>query len=348
MGAVYRLDELARRVGGRVFGDPNRAIRGVATLEQAGPDELAFFANPRYREAARATRAGAVLVGPGVELSGTDRLEVGEPYVALAELLELFHPPLPRQAEISARALVADGVRLGRDVAIGPFAVIGERSVLGDRVTVGAGCVVGADCSVGEDSELKPRVVLYPGTQVGARCLVHSGAVLGADGFGFATGKSGRHRKIPQLGRVVVEDDVEIGANTAVDRATLGETRLGAGSKLDDLVMVAHGVQLGPGCLLAGQAGIAGSTRVGARSTFAGQAGAAGHLALGAETVVAAKSALLQDFPGGGIAAGIPALDHRRWKRIQAELKRLPELRREVNELRARLAVLEGLPGPRS
>ena len=182
--------------------------------------------------------------------------------------------------------------------------------------------------------------MLYPGTWVGARCLIHSGVVLGGDGFGFAT-TEGRHVKLPQVGRVVVEDDVEIGANSAIDRGTLDETRIGEGSKLDDLVLVGHGVQLGAGCLLAGQVGIAGSTRVGHHTVFAGQSGAAGHLEIPPGTIVGAKSALLADPPGPGLVLGIPAVDHREWKRAQAALRRLGGLRRELQRVQRSIGEIE-------
>lgn len=340
MSREYRLGELARRVGGRVHGDPERPIRGIAPLGQAGPDELSFLTNKRYREAARATDAGAVLVGPDSGLSGRDLLEAGEPYVALAELLELYHPPQPPRPGISADARLGQGVGLGRDVEVGAFAVIGDRVELGDGAVVGPGCVLGDDCRVGRHSMLHPRVVLYAGTRIGDRCRVHSGVVLGGDGFGFAT-SGGRHRKIPQVGYVVLEDDVEIGANSAVDRAMLGETRIGRGSKIDDLVMIAHGVQIGPGALFAAQSGVAGSARLGARTTLAGQSGVAGHLQIADDVTVAAKSAVFGDLPEAGLVAGVPAVDHLQWKRQQVMLKKLPELQAEVRDLRARLAALE-------
>jgi UDP-3-O-[3-hydroxymyristoyl] glucosamine N-acyltransferase len=340
MSSSHRLGDLARRVGGRVRGDAGRAIRGIATLEDAGPDDLSFLTHPRYRDAARRTRAGAVLVAPGRDVAGRDLLEVAEPQLALARLLELFHPPPAPRPGVSPDARVAAGAELGRDVEIGPFAVIDEAAVLADRVAVGAGCFVGRGVMVGEDTRLMPRVVLYPGTRVGRRCLIHSGVVLGGDGFGFATA-DGTHAKVPQVGRVVVEDDVEIGANSAVDRAMLGETRIGRGTKIDDLVMVAHGVRLGPGCLLAAQSGIAGSTRIGAGARLAGQSGVAGHLELGDGLTVAAKSAVLEDAPAGAFVSGIPAIDHRRWRRAQAVMRRLPELQREVRDLRARVAELQ-------
>jgi UDP-3-O-[3-hydroxymyristoyl] glucosamine N-acyltransferase len=336
----YRLGDLAARVGGRVVGDPERRIRGVAALEDAGPEDLAFLTNPKYREAAAATRAGAVLVPPGATLAGHDILETPEPYLALAEILDLLHPPRPRRPGISPLAFVA-AAELGEDVEVGPFAVIGEGVRLGRRATVGAGAVLGEGAEVGDDTVIHPRVVLYPGTRVGSRCILHAGVVLGGDGFGFAT-SSGRHRKVPQLGRVVVEDDVEIGANSAVDRGTLGDTIIGRGTKIDDLVMVAHGVRIGPHGLMAGQSGIAGSTRVGSHVTFAGQAGAAGHLTIGDGSVVAAKSAVFDDLPERSFVAGIPAVHHLAWKRTQLLCRRLPELRSRIRALEARLRALEG------
>lgn len=340
MTTGYRLGDLAERVGGRVVGDAQRWISGVATLEAAGPGDLAFLTNPRYRRRAEATQAGAVLVGRGVALAGRDLLEAEEPYLALAEILALFHPPAPRRPGISPDARIGRDVRLGSDPAVGPFAVVGDGAVLGDRVSVGAGSVVGEGCAIGDDTVLMARVVLYPGTRVGARCILHSGVVLGSDGFGFATSQ-GRHRKVPQVGRVVVEDDVEIGANTTVDRGTLGDTVVGRGTKLDNLVMVAHGARLGADCLLAAQSGIAGSTEVGRGVVFAGQSGAAGHLRIGDEAAVGAKSAVLEDVPEGAFVAGIPAVDHRIWKRSQAILGRLPELRAALRRLERRIEALE-------
>lgn len=340
MARGKRLGDLAERVGGRVVGDPERRVHGVAPLESAGPEELSLYTSPKYRAVAEASRAGAVLVAPGTTLPGRDLLEAPEPYMALAALLDLFHPPRPRRPGVHPDARVAESVRLGEEVEIGPYAVVGESVTIGEGVSIGAGCVVGDDSRVGDGTVLHPRVVLYPRTEVGARCIIHAGVVLGGDGFGFAT-SGGRHHKIPQVGRVVVEDDVEIGANSTVDRATMGETRIGAGSKIDDLVMVAHGVRIGPGCLMAAQSGIAGSTRLEAGVTFAGQSGASGHLKIGERSVVAAKSAVLQDLPAGSFVSGIPAIDHAQWKKAQAIASRLPALRSELRRMQERLSILE-------
>ena len=245
------------------------------------------------------------------------------------------------EAGVSADARVAPTVRLGRDVAVGPFAVVEDRAVIGDGVAAGAGSYVGRECVVGAGTVLHPRVVLYAGTTVGERCTLHAGCVLGGDGFGFATSSAGVHHKIPQRGRVVVEDDVEIGANTTIDRGTLGETRIGRGTKIDNLVMVGHGVEIGAGGLLVAQTGIAGSTRLGRHVTLAGQSGVAGHLKIGDRVVAAAKSAVFADVPDGRVVGGIPATDLKTWKRVQVAQRGLPGMRAELRALRARLEAIE-------
>ena len=336
----FSLLQLAERVGGKIAGDRERQIEGVATLDSAGPLDLAFFTNSRYLERARATEAGAILVREGTVLPGKTLLLVEDPATTLAELLELFHPVEVPEAGVSAEASVCADVDIGTAVTIGPFAVVESGCRLGDNARVGAGCYLGAGSQLGAASVLMPGVVVYPGTVIGKACLVHSGVILGGDGFGFAT-RGGLHRKIPQVGRVVVEDQVEIGANSTVDRGALGDTRIGAGSKIDNLVMIAHGVTVGPSCLLAGQAGIAGSTRLGKGVTFAGQAGAAGHLSIGDGSIVAAKSAVFADLPDGSFVAGVPASDHREWKKNVAIQKRLPEMRAELKRLAGKIRKLE-------
>jgi UDP-3-O-[3-hydroxymyristoyl] glucosamine N-acyltransferase len=336
----WLLSELAAAVGGRVEGDANRRVRGVATLDAAGPHDLSFLTNPRYRPALQSTKAGAILVGPGAGAEGRDLIVAPDPYLALAEILDRMHPA-PRPAPgISPDARIAATATIGAGVSIAPFAVVSGTARLGDRAVVGAGAVIGEGSTIGDDTVLMPRVVLYPGTVVGARCLIHAGVVLGGDGFGFATA-AGTHHKMPQLGRVVVEDDVEIGANSTVDRGTLGETTIGRGTKIDNLVMVAHGAVIGPHGLLAAQTGVSGSTRIGSHVTMAGQTGMIGHLSIGDRVVVAAKSAVFTDVPGGSFVAGIPAVDHRTWKRSVALVKMLPELRSRLRMLEERLAALE-------
>ena len=340
MNEGWLLSELASAIGGRVEGNAGRRVHGVATLETAGPGDLSFLTNPRYREAAASSLAGAILVGPGVRIERFDLLVAPDPYLALAEILDRMNPAPRHSPGISPDARVAPDAQLGDAVAIAAFAVLGAGVRLGDRVSVGAGVVIGDGASVSDDTTLMPRVVLYPGTSVGSRCLIHAGVVLGGDGFGFATSK-GVHRKMPQLGRVVIEDDVEIGANSTVDRGTLGETRIGRGTKIDNLVMVAHGASIGPHGLLAAQSGISGSTRIGSHLTIAGQSGTSGHLRLGDGVVIAAKTAVFSDIPDRSFVAGIPAVDHRAWKRSVALVKMLPELRSRLRALEDRLDALD-------
>lgn len=345
MGGPLRLDEIAARIGGVVHGDGSLVIHGVETLERAGPDDLSFFTNPRYRAAAQSSRAGAILARTDAALVGRSWLGASDPHLALARIIELFHPRPARAPAVSERASIAASVQLGREVTIGPFAVIEEAVEIGDRAVVAAGAFVGAGSRIGADTVILPRAVLYPGTLVGQRCLIHAGVVLGADGFGFATAE-GRHHKVPQVGRVVIEDDVEIGANTTIDRAMLGETVVGEGTKIDDLVMLAHGVRLGRGCLIAAQCGIAGSSKLGDRVTLAGQVGVIGHIEIAAGTVVASKAAVYGDVERAGLIGGIPATEHLRWKRSQALVSRLPEIWAELRELKRRVAELEAEGAP--
>jgi UDP-3-O-[3-hydroxymyristoyl] glucosamine N-acyltransferase len=345
VGGPLRLDEIAALVGGIVHGDGALVIHGVETLDRAGPTDLSFLTNPRYRRAAEASRAGAILARADAGLSGRTWLGSADPHFALARILDAFHPRPAWIPGVSERASIATTARLGREVTIGPFAVIEDAAELGDRSVVAAGAVVGAGCRIGAETVILPRAVLYPGTLVGQRCLIHAGVVLGADGFGFATA-GGQHHKVPQVGCVVVEDDVEIGANTTIDRAMLGETVVGEGTKIDDLVMVAHGVRLGRGCLIAAQSGIAGSSRLGDRVTLAGQVGIIGHIEIASGTVVASKAAVYSDVEQAGLIGGIPATEHLRWKRSQALVARLPEIWAELRDLRRRVSELEAERAP--
>jgi UDP-3-O-[3-hydroxymyristoyl] glucosamine N-acyltransferase len=335
-----RLAELAALVDGEVRGDGELEVEDIATLAAAGPRQLSFLTNPRYRDEAAASRAGAVLVGPDVELGERTLLVAKDPYYALALLLGVFHPPVPRPPGVHPTAVV------GRDCVIHPAAHVGALAVVGDRSRVDEGAavlplaVVGADCSVGARTVVHSHAVLYDRTEVGCDCVLHAGVVLGSDGFGYATHR-GEHVKVPQVGRVVVEDGVEIGANSAIDRAMLEETRLGAGSKIDNLVQVGHNVRIGRGCIVVSQAGIAGSTALGDYVVLAGQAGVAGHLRLGKGARVAAKSAVFKDVPAGAQVAGIPATDAAKWRRQQALLQRLEVLQRRVRALERRLGAEE-------
>ena len=329
---THRAAEVARAVGGVVRGSGDRRLSGIRTLEEAGEGDLSFLASARYRDRAQASRAGSILCTPADRLDGRDRIEVEDAYYALSKALRLFYPEAPPPAGVDPRAAVAADAMLAPDVSVGPFAVIGARCRIGAGVVIGAGAVVGDDAEIGAGSVLHPRAVLYHRCRLGARVVIHAGAVIGADGFGYAF-HEGVHHKVPQVGNVVIEDDVEVGAGATIDRGALGSTVIGAGSKIDNLVMIAHNVVVGPGSILVAQSGVAGSTRLGKGVVIAGQAGVAGHLSVGDGARVAAKSAVLQDLPAGVTAAGIPAIPLPAWRRAQAAFARLPEILQRLRRL---------------
>ena len=347
----FLLRELAERFGGEVLGESGVRVRSIRTLERAGDQDLAFLTDSRYREGVAETRAAALLVPPDfVSAAGGDATggDVGaptfdgplwvcdKPALILAAVIPHFQPEPRAEPRIEATARVAE------DCEIHPTAHVGHYAVLGSDTTVEAGAVihphvvVGRNCRIGANVVLHPHVVLYDGTELGERVVVHAGTVLGADGFRYEIDQ-GTHVKIPHTGRTVVEADVEIGALSAIDRAMLEETRIGAGSKIDNLVQVGHNVEIGQGCMLCGQSGLAGSARLGNYVVLAGQAGAAGHLKLEDGVQVAAKSAALQSVPAGRQVAGIPAIDLGKWKRQMAFLPRLGELARRVRALEKKL-----------
>ncbi|HEX2253459.1 MAG TPA: UDP-3-O-(3-hydroxymyristoyl)glucosamine N-acyltransferase [Thermoanaerobaculia bacterium] len=346
MTRTWRLAELAERAGGEVRGDGDRPIAGIRALPDAGPEHLSLLTAARHRAAARDSRAGALLVAPGAEgwltggLEDRDLLVAAHPTLALTRLLPLFHPPERPAAGVHATAVVGEGCAIDPSAHVGPYAVIGDGSRLGAGAVVGALAVVGRRCVVGEGARLHPHVVLYDDCEVGPRAELHSGVVLGADGFGYAHA-GGVHHKVPQVGRAVVEADVEVGANSTIDRGALGETRIGAGSKIDNLVQVGHNVRVGRSAILCGQSGVAGSTVLGDGVVLAGQAGVGGHLEVGDRVTVAASSALLQPVPPGSTVAGTPAMEIGAWRRQVVTLGRLEEMRRRLASLEKRLAAME-------
>lgn len=334
--APYRLSEVAELVGGTVEGDPDREIDALRPLDTAGPRDLSFLTNPRYRRQAVESGAGALLVDPGCREIQKDLVIVEDPYFSLKTLLGLFEQRSEPAPGVHPTAIVEEGAEIATSASVGAYVVVGRDSRIGEGVTLHPHVVIGMKCTVGEDAILYPRVVLYDHCEVGDRCILHSGVVIGSDGFGYAL-HEGRHEKLPHIGRVVVEEDVEIGANTTVDRGLLDETRLGAGTKIDNLVQVAHNVRLGRGCILVSQSGLSGSTRLGNGVVMAGQSGAAGHLELGDGAQVAAKSAVFKSVPSGKTVAGIPAGDAAGWRRQQALTRRLAELFRRLRALESKI-----------
>ncbi len=342
----FTLAEIAARVGGRLAGDGSRVLAGVASLEAAGESDLTFVAVPRLISKFEESSAGAAILPEGADADGRDVIHHANPRAAMAVAIALFEPEPAIEPGISAHADVSPDAVLGERVSVGQFAVVGAGATLGDDVIVGAGSVVAAGSRLGDRTRLHPRVVVYSRVTIGADCILHSGVVIGADGFGF-TLVDGKHVKIPQIGGVEIGDDVEIGAGSCVDAGALAPTRVGDNTKIDNLVMVGHNTQLGRSVLLCGQSGIAGSSVLEDYVVLAGQAGVGGHLRMGQGSSAAAQSAVLRDVPKGEVTAGAPNVPMSLWKRMHAAGKHLPELREELKALRRRIAALEEGGDPR-
>ena len=337
-----KLQEIADRLDCRIEGDGTIEITGVAALEDAGPGQLTFFANPKYLPALRRTHASAVIAGDGADGGRLAVLRTKDPYLAFARAVELFADPWRPPPGVHRLAVVEDGAVVGADVSIGPFTLVesgarvGARTVIRSHVSIGRSAVLGEDCTIHAHVSIRERV------RLGDRVVVQDGAVIGSDGFGFARQASGEHYKIPQVGGVVIEDDVEIGANTAIDRPAVGETRVAAGVKIDNLVQVGHGVRIGRQSLLAAQSGVAGSSVLEERVTLAGQVGVAGHITIGKGTVATAQTGIPNSVEAGSFISGYPAIPNRDWLKASAVFRKLPELRKQVAELERRIAELEG------
>ncbi len=336
------LKELAALVGGTVVGDGEVEIHRVAGIDGAAPGDITFLSNPRYQPLLQTTRASAVMVKPGVEAAGVNLLVCPNPYLAFAKVLTALHVTPPEFR----------GVMEG--------AWVDPEATLGERVTVYPGCFVGKHVKIGSGTTLYPGVVLYDSVEVGEGCLIHAGvvvregcrignrviiqpkAVVGSDGFGFAPDGEGYY-KIPQVGIVVVEDDVEIGANTCLDRAALGVTSVGRGCKIDNLVQVAHNVKIGTDTIIVAQVGIAGSTEIGRHCTLGGQVGVAGHIKIGDNVMAGAQSGIAGSLDSNGVYSGSPAIPHRDWLRASKNFAKLPEMRKEISRLKRQLEELQEL-----
>jgi UDP-3-O-[3-hydroxymyristoyl] glucosamine N-acyltransferase len=343
------LDEVARLVGGEVVGEAAVRVHGVAPLDQATPLEIALFADRRYLGQLRSTRGAAVLVSTALAAevpTGLPAVVVKDAHAALPPLLDRLHPAGEAAPVVHPTAVLGKGVVMGVDVTIGPYAVVEDACELGDHVRIGAHAVLGRGSKVEQDSVLHPHVVLYPGTMVGKRVIVHAGARLGSDGFGYVL-QEGAYRKVPQVGRCVVADDVEIGANSCIDRGSIGDTVVGRGSKLDNLVHLAHNVRLGSACAMAAQVGIAGSTRIGNGVVFGGQAGLVGHIEVGDGARITAQAGVIGDVAPGETVTGYPARRLKEYLKGAALALRLPELLGRVQALERRLgAAGEDAGGP--
>ena len=339
----FTLGELAKALGATLEGDPRRVVRGVAPLGSAGPDHVSFLTHARYTDAAKTSRAGAFVAGAQAAGLPAPVLRVREPQQALVDLLNLFHPPATIVPGVHPTAVVAGDAQVDPTASVGAHAVIEAGARIGPRARVSPLVYVGPGVEIGEECSVGPQVALLAGVRLGRRVLVHPGAVLGADGFGFAF-DGAQHRKIPQTGGVVIEDDVEIGANTTIDRATFGDTVVRRGTKIDNLVQIGHNVEVGEHSILVSQVGVSGSSRLGRGVVLAGQVGVADHVTVGDGTLVGAQAGVPSDLPPGGKFLGSPARPMLEAKRIMAAESRLPELLRRVRALERALEALTGRP----
>lgn len=336
----FTAAEVARCLGGEVRGDPAIRITGLAPADTAQPGDLTLADDAAFFERANASAAAAILTALD-RVSGKTLIRVPHARLAFARALALFFPESPFAPGVHPSAVVHPEAQLDPTAHVGPLCVVGPRTRLGPRVALVAGVVVGEDCLVGEDTRVFANATLYPRTQVGARVRIHAGAVLGSDGYGYVF-EAGVHHKVPQVGHLVIEDDVEIGANVTIDRGALGATVVGKGTKVDNLVHLAHNVRVGAHCLLIAQVGIAGSTQVGDYVTMAGQVGVADHVRIGSRVTLGAQSGVMNDIPDGQIWLGAPARPALQVKRQVIAGEKLPALLRRVAELERQVAVLRG------
>jgi UDP-3-O-[3-hydroxymyristoyl] glucosamine N-acyltransferase len=329
-----KLAELANKLDARLIGPGDIEIHGVAAIDDARGSDISYLSDTRHLRDAENCRAAAVIVPENLAASGLRMplLAVKNPRYAFARALAVLHGSPYVPGGLSERAEIASSAMIGREATIHPFAVVAEGAKIGDRVTLYPGVYVGKGSVVGDDAVIYPNVSIREGVVIGSRVIIHGGAVVGSDGFGFVT-DGGVHHKIPQVGGVIVEDDVEIGANCAIDRATLGNTVIKQGTKIDNLVHIAHNVTVGEHCLLAGQVGIAGSTTLGNYVVLGGKAGAADHITIGDRVMAGGGSAITRDVEPGQIIAGHNAMPLREWLKVQAVLPRLPEIKKRIAEI---------------
>ena len=335
------LGELARRLECPVEGDSGIEIQRVAKIETAGPGDVTFLANPKYAAALASTKASAVIAAATVEGAPCAIIRSATPYLTFARAAQALSPERRPEPGVHPRAWVDAEAVVDPTASIGPFAAIGAGVRIGARTIVHPHAVIGADSVIGADCLIHANVSIRERCTLGDRVIVQNGAVIGSDGYGFAQRPDGSHEKIPQTAPVVIEDDVEIGANTTIDRPAVGETRIKAGTKIDNLVQIAHGVVLGRHVLLAAQVGIAGSTVIGDHVTFGGQVGVGGHLTIGDRVKAVGQSGITNSVAADGFVSGYPAIPNHEWRRSSAVFRKLPEMRRQLKDLTARLQKIE-------
>jgi UDP-3-O-[3-hydroxymyristoyl] glucosamine N-acyltransferase len=340
-----KLRELADRLGCRLEGDGDVEIVRVAGIQDAQAGDLTFLANPKYEKALGSTRASAVLARDEAPAAPCAMLRTRDPYLAFARAVGLFAPAWRPTAGVHAMAAVAGDARIGANVSIGAFVAIGEGAVIGENTVIFPNVTIGPEARIGSDCVIHSNVAIRERVVIGDRVILQNGVVVGGDGYGFVRRGDGSHEKIPQIAHVVIEDDVELGANTTVDRPAVGETRIRSGTKIDNLVQIGHGVSIGRNVLMAAQVGIAGSTDIDDDVIFGGQVGVGGHLTIGRGTVAVGQSGVTKSLPPGAMVAGYPAIDSAEWRRASVIFKRLPELKRRIEELEQRVAALTAQVG---
>lgn len=342
--------EIATIVRGEISGDEGAEILRVAKIEESGPGDLTFLANPKYLKHVAGTKASAILVSASFDTMHADLpkgltvIKVPDPYVAFLQVLKLISPiPDPFSKGVHPTASVAASAVIGTHVSLGAHAVVGENASIGSGTKIGPCCVIGDGVTIGENCLIYPHVTLYHGCRVGKNVIIQAGTVIGSDGFGFAPRSDGTYEKIPQLGVVVLEDDVEVGANCTIDRATLGQTVLKRGAKLDNMVHIAHNVVVGEDTVIAAQTGISGSTKVGKNVIIAGQVGIVGHIEIADRTVLLAKTGVSKSTEPGVTYWSTPAKEHRRALKIESVLRSLPELAKDVEEVKRTIEKLQDI-----
>jgi len=328
------LSEIAKHIEGRLEGD-DRNIKGVSTLDDAGPDEITFLANPKYTNKALATKAGAIIVSSKIE-KDISQIVVVNSYHGYARTLSLIYPPKELKPGISEMSSLGKDADVASSATVYPNVFIGNNTKVGEGCIIYPGCYIGDKCSIGDNTIIYANVSIYDGCEIGKDCIIHSGTVIGGDGYGFVWDGE-KHLKIPQIGTVVIGDNVELGSNCTVDRAALTKTIIGSGVKIDNMVHIAHNVTIGENSLIVAQAGIAGSTHIGKHVTIAGQAGIVGHLEIGDFCVITSKTGVSSNLTTGSVVSGSPEMDHKKWLRAQAVIKKLPELNKRIKELERRL-----------
>lgn len=335
-----KLKDLAKLLEGELSGDGEILITGISGIREANEGDITFISHQKYKPELENTKASAIIATREFKDLEKNFIFVDNPYFAFSRILKYFHEKEYKPRGIDLKAVVGNNAVIGKDVSIYPLAVIGDNVKIGDRAVIYSGVYIGDNSIIGDDSLIYPNVTIRENVVIGKRVILHSGVVIGSDGFGYATDK-GIHHKIPQIGSVAIEDDVELGANVTVDRATLGKTIIKRGTKVDNLVQIAHNVMVGEDSIIVAQAGVSGSTEIGKHCVIGGQVGFVDHLKIGDNVMIGAQSGVMSDVAPNQVILGSPAIPHKDWLRAQAVYQKLPELRKKVSDLEKRLAELE-------